>query len=53
MTFICIISMMFLSEFELDPNIVITLLFYLNIAVLRMDDSDAFFPSQDFPGLLY
>ena len=30
MTFACIIPAMFLSEFELAPNIVITSLFYLN-----------------------
>ena len=30
MTFTCIISTMFLSEFELGPNIVITSFFYLN-----------------------
>ena len=30
MTFACIIPGMFLSEFELAPNIVITSLFYLN-----------------------
>ena len=30
MTFACIIPAMFLSEFELGPNIVITSLFYLN-----------------------
>ena len=33
MTFACIIPVMFLSEFELAPNIVITSLFYLNIAI--------------------
>ena len=30
MTFACIIPAMFLSEFELAPNIVITSLFHLN-----------------------
>ena len=35
MTFACIIPAMFLSEFELAPNIVITSLFYLNTAVVN------------------
>ena len=30
MTFACIIPAMFLSEFELAPNVIITSLFYLN-----------------------
>ena len=38
MTFACIIPAMFLSEFELAPNIVITSLFYLNILSLPSGD---------------
>ena len=39
MTFACIIPAMFLSEFELAPNIVITSLFYLNMIRLNKFDT--------------